>query len=53
MFTYIHIYICMYVYIYIYIYICGLSGVHKGGFSTGGFSSSNTIIARKLLNTLY
>ena len=30
-----------------------LSGVHKGGFSKGGFSSNNVIITHKLLNPLY
>ena len=39
----------MYTYIYIYIY----SGVHKGGFSKGGFSNTNIRITHKLLTPLY
>ena len=45
---------CMCVYIYIYIYVHPRpSGVHKVGFSKGGFSDLRVVVTLLLLNALY
>ena len=60
--NYYYYYVCVYIYIYIYIYFfpppvevavavavgrVGASGVHKGGFSTGGLSNKHMTITHK------